>query len=261
MVSKPNIVVLFALCLGLAACGTPFDPSKDVELTWDQAYVHIPGLLPTIKEFREDYIARERPNTKFPTVIYMHGGGRIGTSAHGDMEVAREAGLAVIALNSFARERPENPGANLMSRCRSCWDIFRAIFALRTAELAYALEQVQHLSWVDQNNLFIWGHSEGGYTVAAYKGSISKARLITGTGCAYGFRAEEPALAVISRRDPYVAKHRLEHTYPSTCLRVSGNASNLTYVELPGNIHNAAQTPEGRKAFIEFLQRHITPPN
>jgi len=191
----------------------------------------------------------------------MHGAGGLSYRSSGDLDIAIDAGLVVIALNSYARDRPKNPGVDLNYTCPGgeCWPIARQIFDLRTAELSHALKQVRKLPWVDQNNLFGWGHSEGGYTMAAYPGNIFKARIITGTGCAWGFEAEEPALAVISRDDPYVARHRLEHTRPSTCLKVSGNASNLTYVERPGVVHHAAQTAVGRRAIIEFLLRHVTP--
>lgn len=245
--------------VGLAACAT-VDPATDVDLTWDGAYVRVPGVLPLAASHRDKIPDLLPPGARVPTVIYLHGGGGLSRAAYGDIAVALKAGMAVIAPDSFARKRARNPGVDLNYTCPhgECWAIERTIFAQRTAELAHALERVRALPWVDQDNLFGWGHSEGGYTIAAYPGAVFNARIITGTGCAWGFRAKEPALAVISRDDPYVARHHLQYTRPSTCLKISGNAPNLTYVELPGDRHNAAQDPVGTRAVIEFLLAHLS---
>jgi len=249
MIRKPTILLLCSLCLGFAACAT-INPSKDVELTWDEAYIRIPGFLPS----------EILPNTKYPTVIYMHGGGGLSRAAYRDIDVVLKAGVAVIALNSYARTRPRNPSEDLSYTCPQgeCWGTFNRIFAMRTAELTYALEKVRQVPWVDQNNVFAWGQSEGGYTIAAYPGVVFKGRIITGTGCHWGFKAKESVIAVISRDDPYVKRAHSEFSLPSTCLKVSGNASNLAYVELPGYLHNGAQNSVGERAIIEFLHRHIS---
>jgi len=134
------------LFLTLTACVTA-DPTKDVELTWEEAYVRMPGLLPVVKEHRARQLAELPPGTTFPTLIYMHGSGGLWPGAYKDIAVAEKAGLAVIAINSYARDRPKNPGQNLASSCDNCWHIYREIFALRTAELAYTLQKVRHLPW------------------------------------------------------------------------------------------------------------------
>jgi hypothetical protein len=41
---------------------------------------------------------------------------------------------------------------------------------MRLEELEYALKQLRTSSWVDQRNLFLMGHSEGGITVACWGG-------------------------------------------------------------------------------------------
>jgi len=260
---------LFVGLLAVAACAT-ISPSKDVELTWEWGSVKIPtispdgsrgyvsGMDPSKSSMIKKAFAAMPPGTKFPTVIYMHGSGGLSSSAMGDIRVIRAARMAVIAPSSYARKRPKNPGEVRGSTCSDCWGTFDKIFALRTAELTYALEQVQKLSWVDQDNLFLWGHSEGGYTVAAYRTSLVKGRIITGTGCHQGFNAEEPTIAVISRGDHYVRKSHAQGRKSTTCLAMSGNADNLTYVDIPGTVHNGGQTPEGKRAVIEFLRRHTS---
>ncbi len=254
----------FAPLVALLAVNACTHPMKDVALTWDGAVVsstRFGGFTGVTMANVEKHLSKFPPGTKFPTIIYMHGAGGVASqSSFGDIDIARKAGLVVIAADSFARERPENPGIDLTYMCPmgECWGIAHQIFAMRTAELAFALEQVRQLPWVDQNNLFGWGHSEGGYTMAAYPGAVFKSRIITGTGCAWGFNAEEPTLAVISQEDAYVARHHLEDTQPTTCDEMSFNAPNLTYVEIPGFVHNAVQTKEGKQAFVRFIRRHLS---
>lgn len=253
MIGKPNILVLFALCLGLGACVTTSPPSKDVHLTWDNAFVRIPGIMPVAKEFRDAYIAQETQGLTFPTVIYMHGSGGLSPSAYGDLDVLKKAGMAVIALDSFARTRPINPDGDLSNQCGApCGGTQDKIAAMRKAELTHALERVRQLSWVDQNNLFGWGHSEGVYAMGAYPGAIFKGRILTGNDCYRGFGAQEPTLVVMARGDPYQKGKFVG------CQNKSGFNDTMTYVEIPGDVHNAAQTLIGEKAVIEFLHRHMT---
>ena len=252
-------LILCVICLNFTVCAT-IDPSKDVELTWENAIIRIPGLLPVTKEHRDKYIKEMTANKKYPTVIFMHGGGGLGYNAQSDIEVVLEQGYAVIAPDSFARERQKNPGIDLSYTCSGpgCFEQFDRIFNLRTAELAYALGKARQVPWIDQNNLFGWGHSEGGYTMAAYPGAIFKGRIITGTGCHRGFNAKEPVLVVVAVNDPYMHKSHLENESPTTCRIKSRNASNLTYIELPGFTHHGAQIGAGRRAIIKFLKQHTT---
>lgn len=240
------------LLLLLPACAAT-DPSKDVERTWDGAYVRIPGLLPVAKEFRDRQIAELPPGTKFPTLIYMHGAGGLWRGTYKDLAIARKAGLAVIALDSFARARPQNPDANLSNPCGGpCAWIQREIVALREAELSHALKRVRALSWVDQDNLFGWGHSEGVYAMARYPGAAFKALILTGNDCYRGFAVQKPTLVVMARHDPYHGGK------VDTCRTAAQGAENLSYLEVPGAQHNAVQTVQGKRAFVAFIRRHLS---
>ncbi len=128
----------------------------------------------------------------------------------------------------------------------------REIVALRQAELSYALKRVRELPWVDQDHLFGWGHSEGVVAMGNFPGAIFKARILTGYDCHRGFAAEEPTLVVMASEDPY-------HGHKSrNCWTASNGAENVTYLEVPGSEHNAAQTDEGRRAVIGFIRNHLS---
>ncbi len=246
---------VMAILVALAACA---GPAQNVERTWDKAVVSITGFGAFVgldNAYLGKHLAKFPPGKKFPTMIYMHGGGGVSSrTAMGDIDTARIAGLIVIAPDSFARNRSKNPDIDPNVACYRCGDEMALIGQLRRAELAYAVEQVRKLPWVDQDNLFGWGHSEGTFGMAPYSGNVFKARVITGHGCRDGLGAKEPTLAIISAKDPFAKKWR------SSCERFVSSKKNLTYLEIPGTEHNAAQTEEGKRAFLQFIRRHITPP-
>ena len=109
---------------------------------------------------------------------------------------------------------------------------------------------MRKVPWVDQENLFGWGHSEGVQAMGDFPGANFKARILTGSDCRRGFAAEEPTLVVMATNDPYHGGK------DENCLTHSGNADNVTYLEIPGGEHNAAQTEIGRLALLEFIRRH-----
>jgi len=173
-------------------------------------------------------------------VLYFHGAGGLSPDAYRDIDVALKAGVAIIAINSYAQKRPYNPCANLSytSSQGECGRAVEQILSIRKAEIVHALDQVRHVPWVDQNNIFAWGHSEGGGALASFSGAVFKGHIITGSGCQHGFKAKEPVLAILSRNDPYKSRFIPFSDLATTCLQMSGNPSNLTYVDLPGNLHN-----------------------
>jgi len=156
------------VCLCLSACAT-VSTLKDIHITWDEAVFRVPGVLPL--SGWQQYISQLPPNTKFPTVIYLHGAGGLSSGAYGDIDVALKAGMAVIALNSYVRKRPYNVDGKNSSATYQ-------ILSIRKAEIVHALEQVRHVPWVDQNNLFAWGQSEGGMVLAIFPGAVFNGRNI-----------------------------------------------------------------------------------
>ena len=125
------------LFIVLASCAT-MDPMVDVEKTWDEAYIRIPGLLPVSKEHREKYLSEMLADKKYPTVIYFHSAGGLNSpESRGDFDVFEELNLAVVAPHSYARKRPH------WVRGGTSRDTSRQIVFIRKAEITFALEQVR----------------------------------------------------------------------------------------------------------------------
>ena len=86
------------------------------------------------------------------------------------------------------------------------------IYDFRSAELTYALEKISEIPWVDYDNLFLFGASEGAVTAALFRGNVFNGRVIaqwtcTGAPLIEGIDApkNEPILAIVKERDPWYA--------------------------------------------------------
>ena len=148
--------------LALGACES-HDLSQypdELSRTWAVAKVRAPS--PSGMTRTAMHALGETPEgVTFPTVIYMHGcaGFWAGTDRRLDM-LARH-GFAAIAPNSYARE---NRGYDCDDRTKRAAG--RGVLGLRQSEAAHALAKARELAWVDPDNLFLMGLSEGGITTA-----------------------------------------------------------------------------------------------
>jgi dienelactone hydrolase len=243
------------------ACGAvPDDAGDGLALTWDRAYLYLPvrhgGVAVAVGGRRaggavvaaESAIPRQ---SRLPTVLFAHGCSGFGDGGRVNARLLATAGYAVFAPASFARPgRPRTCDAKTRRTIVS-EAVSERVRAMRTAEIRYALERLADVPWVDPDNLFLVGHSQGGGAVAAYVGGGIKARVISGSTCARGYGAApgDPVLAVYSTNDPWFANQS------GRCRdRAAGTA--LEIVELPGREHLVGGTPEGGRAIVEFLARH-----
>ena len=201
-----KILILFCLIFLVSCSGS--QRVSDLELTWRRAVVTLPQsnsfnqisrkYLEEINDMDTNY------NAKVPLVIYLHGCTGIGNFFVFD-KLASE-GYAVIAIDSFARRfrplqcdpRTNRGGKNLY------------VYDFRLAELTYALETISNLSWIDFDNLFLIGVSEGAVAAALFRGDVFNARIIAQWTCSgapllEGIAAPQrvPILAIVKERDPY----------------------------------------------------------
>ncbi len=189
---------------------------------------------------------------KIPTVLYLHGCSGFGNSGSVNAMMLATAGYMVVAPDSFAR-----PG-----RIRTCDGkrhvsivpraVNRRVRDMRVAEIRYALVRMKELPWVDQDNLFLFGHSQGATAASEYKGREFKARIVSGTRCTRGIGApaSEPMLAVFSTRDPWFKNPRTRNC------RDRAKSPKVEVLELPGRDHLVARVPKARRAIVEFFARH-----
>jgi dienelactone hydrolase len=271
MERRAVVGLLAVVALPLAACAAdlakvpdPDDPAGLAE-TWRRARIALPQALTAGGEIRQGELgdvavatalANVPAGRKVPTVLYLHGCSGFGTSGKVNVALLVEAGYAVIAPDSFARPgRPAtcDPKRNAVIVAR---EVAAEVHRMRLAEVRYALERIGEFPWVDRDNLFLFGHSQGGTAAAAYTGKGFRARVVTGTRCTRGIgaRADEPVLALFSTADPWFKDPKVR-----TCWE-RRRGRDIEAHEFPGKTHLMATIPEARYAILEFLARRGAPP-
>ena len=256
-----GLTILLAV-LASACEAVQEDAGEGLALTWERAFLYLParrgGVAVAVGGRRAGAAAAAAeaaipPGKRLPTVLFAHGCAGFGPGGRVNARLLATAGYAVFAPASFAR--PGRPRTCDVKTYRTFVSraVFQRVRAMRTAEIRYALERLAEIPWVDPENLFLVGHSQGGGAVSAYVGGPIKARVITGSTCTRGYGAApgDPVLAVYSRDDPWltVVAGRCRDHVPGTALEI---------VEVPGAEHLVAGTPEGSRPIVEFLARHTT---
>ena len=232
----------------LAAAGTQAHAlveRTELARTWDQAGVQIELTDTGYRAFGRmgddrlhERLAVMPAGTRLPTIIYVHGCNGLdwgrGASLFGRL---RRAGYALIAPDSFARHH----------RPRMCHAQDEWTDAIRLGEIRHAAEQARWLPWVDADNLFLIGHSEGAMYVAAYEGDEFKARVAAANTCSRGVNGAETSPLLVTWSD-----HDRRRGPRDLC----DDATERLVIE--GTAHWVLTQPEVRRAVQAFLTRHTT---
>ena len=257
-----SLVVLLIALLALVTTGCASLARNPDELarTWQSAWVLIPGDHRWSGSMSNPLTqsAAFHTDRKFPVVLYMHGcAGLSGSDPLNWGSFLQGAGYVVIAPYSFARQyRPETcaPSSATASYAPD-------VYEMRVHEIDYAVSQMRTLPWVDQDNLFLLGNSEGGVAVAAYRGGAFRGYIITGWTCRQGYHtdmdglwvpSDKPVLAIVFADDPW---------YPNPwqrghCGEKFGNRRGSKSIVIPGSGHSTAGHPTAQDAVLEFLRQH-----
>jgi dienelactone hydrolase len=114
-----------------------------------------------------------KPGVKTPAVLVLHGCSGL---SYGDREYRRyfiNSGYAVFEPNSFAR-----PGREPCTE--DTWD---ESYKMRVEELEQALIEIRKLAWVNQDQLFLMGISEGGAVAAGWSKNGFAGHIILAASC------------------------------------------------------------------------------
>ena len=189
-----------------------FDP-EEIKLTWANALVRIPkndgSIIRTSVKDLDKYDDFSKSN--FKTIIYLHGcsGHWSGTAKR--IDFFAKNGYAVIAPPSMARKKYAQSCDTAINK----GGMYRKVLKIRQIDAENAVLMAKKLSWVDKNNIFLFGLSEGGITVATYNPQNLKAkvnaRVIEGWTCNAGWPEyigvntpdNEPVLSMVAKNDPW----------------------------------------------------------
>ena len=259
-------VVVFALLLVLPGplAATPDD--ADLQRTWQRASVIVPGESGLVRGWIEDIHSRlETTPPPRPTVIYLHGCAGLGRISHDAARVLAGAGYAVIMPDSFAREnKPRSCDA-----ARQVGGFHREVLGWRQAEANLAIRQARRLAWVDPDNIFLWGFSEGGITTATVTGEPVNARIIEGWTCHSGWHeyrgleapSNESVLALLGDEDPWF---RPSYFRGDCGAFMEGRPSSASIVyrrpDFLATKHHLSWHPDVQRLILEFLAGHHAPP-
>lgn len=275
-----SLLLVTIFTISLSACmstvsGVPFvdDPLHKIESTLDRAAYRVSDPLlkdgtfsfstvnidgnphaPFTKKLEK--IGNLLGSRKVPVIIYMHGCYGHGFWDEGGYEpLLRNSGLPfiLIAPNSFGRLRPAScNGANnstvFMERSND----------YRIAELEFALEQIADLPWVEK--IFLMGHSQGGGTVAEYRGEGPVAgRIIHAGACGsrgtwgmgYGIKPHEKIIVFHSNRDrwDWIARNSI---CPHLGHKNGGEVITTNMIS-----HNLLPLPEFSEKLITWMRKYF----
>jgi dienelactone hydrolase len=186
------------------------DPAE-MERTWQAALVRIP----TGKEIIATRLAELDPTPlpagkRLPTVVYLHGCTGIWPGTYARIDFLAKSGFAVIAPVSLARIRyPKS-----CDPVQKAGGFYRATLRMRQADAGHAIVKAKQLGWVDPDNVFLVGFSQGGITAATFESDTDtavNARVVEGWTCRadwgeyHGVNApdSEPVLTLVAEGDPW----------------------------------------------------------
>lgn len=247
--------------------GTTLDPTVDnLAATWRKANLVLPAALTRRERWQGVPSAAPEVSGKAPLVVLLHGSSGV-VPAIKDFQVwlADTLGLASVAPDSLAIE------GRLTYVSPIPVELYERVHALRSAELALALEASKAWAWVDRARIVIAGTSEGSVAVSRYAGPDSVARLIYSWSCEPnyfvdqprpGFGPEDPVFNAISARDPYFSPSNpwnKDYAVTGTCAgALKGNPHAVVFV-VDADVHTILNRPDVREATSRFLAGVLKP--
>lgn len=258
------MAIIAAVCLtGIMSGCASLSGAGDLQLTWVQANVAIPGLQGTHRLQSLDLAGQlggGGEDRRFPVVVYLHGCTGMGRLEKEFGESLAERGYVFIAPDSMARRyrplqcdpRNQTGGKNLF------------VFDFRLAEISYALDQLMTAPWADQENLFLMGGSEGGVAAALYRGDEFSARVIFQWTChgaplVRGLAESDrsPVLSIVNNGDPWYQPDKTPKQSGNCGDYIKHRPGSSTLVLQRQGVHNVLDLPSVRRAIQLFFEQNL----
>jgi dienelactone hydrolase len=226
--------------------------AQDAELSWTKGQAYVPGAFFSASP---DSVSSEK---KLPALIYLHG----CTGIHPPHDIAwakdiAKLGFVVVLPDSMARNERKS---NCDPVKKGGTNLFPKAYEYRQQEIGFALEQLQKKPWVDERNIFLMGHSEGGIATALSEHPGLRGLIISGWTCKNrnnpkfdGIRASmaTPILVIASLEDDW----RKGKPTEGRCMD-SASGRNLIQIDLPGKEHGTYSSPLARESVAKFLKKN-----
>ncbi|SLN63332.1 dienelactone hydrolase family protein [Oceanibacterium hippocampi] len=257
-------VAILAGCAGSQASDSGSD-ADELLRTWEGAQIYLPGPRPRsgVRIRDVDLAAYEPSDGAVPVIVHAHGcTGLSRASAEFGYRMAK-AGFLVIEPDSFARSyKPRSCDGP-----RAKGGFHRGVLGWRHAEIDHALKKVRELPFVDRDNVFLAGHSEGAIATATYEGEVVSGRIIEGWTCHAGWPeyrglaapADEPVLALLGEDDPWFRGRAVLTGDCGAFMRGAGQRSIVYRAPSPLADQHWLSFDEGVRAeILDFLNRYRT---
>lgn len=231
--------------------GTP-PQEYDVRKSWEQAVVYVPG------SFFTKTIDTVEVTAPLPVIVFLHGCGGINETERKWADFLKSEKFIVVLLNSYAIPNREK---NCVTATHTTNIGKVPVNDLRPAEAEYALSNLKTKQWVDKNNIFLMGHSEGGMGSFLTREIGFTGVIITGFPCSirgrpFGSSRDKPTLIINYERDPFF--ERPDNPYTQCSDRPYWKfRTNTTELILPGRGHGSADERTARETLKKFLNDNI----
>lgn len=246
--------------------GADFNNPQELERVWNASLVRIPqGNGKYISANMRNIFQKQIAGKQFPTVIYMHGCAGVWSGTHKRLDILASQGFAVFAPQSFARAKYPQSCDPIKHKA----GMYRGILKMRQADAAYAISQAKQLSWVDADNIFLMGLSQGGIATATFVSSSStttiKARVVEGWTCHAGWydykglkaAKNEPVLALVGKDDPWFQNRWMRGDCGTYMYKNNGSKS-IVFDQPPlSTRHELLEDPGVQQIVLKFLHKQI----
>lgn len=215
-------------------------------------------VIGVMKDIAHDF-ANIPGRMKIPLVIYLHGCSGVRGGQREDIRFLVRNNYAVIAPDSFARRfRPKDCDPYTYTD-----GLFRGVLSFRLAEARHAHEFAKTLPWVDKENIFMMGCSEGGVATARYGRGGLAGRIILGWTCNSSWPEyagisgprDEPILAVVASNDPWFTTSATM----GDCGDFMVFKSNSESVVIDTKLHVVQALLEVQEKILQFLEVNRRP--
>lgn len=196
----------------------------------------------------------------YPTILYMHGSSGLYRGEVYQRYIVEELGYLFFAPNSYKiKDRPTYQSPTKLKK-------YMKVHKVQVAEIDYNSKRLLKSGFVDKNNLFLMGNSEGGLAAAIFQSNKFNDRIITAFSCEspyfytnfqLGSKKSEPFLNIIGTHDEFFGKntdHNREYKVEGHGIEKLKNYKNAKVVILPKAKHDLTRSIYVKDEVLGFLR-------